>query len=415
MKASFWLSADAKFGDMTGCLLSVATRTGYYLYDVDISSLTTKWKKFEVKEIVPDALDDFAIDVNWCSGPVLPIVYIDDIYFGVDRSSPPATKPTTTTAGPTPTAGPCTSTPTLIDPSIELDDNMNNWMSTNGDVNVFPDYESTYGPPHDGQGVAVLQLPPQGEVSLTQYTSGFCANTAYTASVWFYVPAGYDPSVCQIRLGVTGASDLFRVTQAGRWEKFEFGFFVEQSAVDNPFQVMQISFLCENTSEMVVLFDDWRYGPAPPCTVTPGIADGSFESGNVPSWDNGKGQGDETISISSSRARTGSKSLMLTMPSISNGVSFQNTFDACVGEQYTFRLSYFVPRAHRGIRCVISAFAYFTGEAVSEEFTVYDTWNELKLDFTAGGAGMTVAWGVSCFNQLQKVVVYLDDISVVAR
>ena len=414
MKASFWLSADAKFGDMTGCLLSVATRTGYYLYDVDLSSLTTKWKKFEIPNIVPTASDDFVLDVNWCSGPVAPIVYIDDVYFGIDKNSPPATKPTTTTAEPTSTAGPCTSTPTVIDPSIELDDNMNNWMSNNGEVMVFPDYESTYGPPHDGRGVAVVQLPPQSSISLSQYTSGFCPNTAYTASVWFYVPSGYDPSVCQMRLGITGASELFQVSQAGRWEKLEYGFFVEPYDTTNPFLDIHISIFCDNPGEMIVLMDDFRYGPKPPCTTTPSIPDGSFESGNLPSV-YGISQGNEIVAITNSKARTGSKSLMITFPATSNGASFQNSFIDCVGESYSFSFFYFVPNAYQGIRCTVSAYAFFTGDFVYQTVSVYDTWNELKLDFVAGGAENTVDWGMSCGNQLQKVVFYVDDLSVVPR
>jgi hypothetical protein len=412
MKASFWLSADAKSGDMTGCLLSVATRTGVYLYDVDISSLTTKWKKFEIKEIVPDSLDDFSIDINWCSGPVAPIIYIDDIYFGIDRSSPPATKPTTTPTEPTPTAGPCTSFPTLVDPSFELDDNMNNWMSSNGDVLVYPDSESTYGPPHDGQAVAVVELPPQSSISLRQYTSGFCPNTAYTASAWYYIPAGYDPSVCQFRLGLTGASELLQVTRTGVWEKLEFAFFVQPIDATNPFLGLALSMFCQNTGEMVVLIDDITYGPAPPCTVTPSIADGSFESGTVPNWDIGTANGDETVAVTNTKARTGTRSLSLTFPSISNSMSAFNEFPACVGVKYSFRLFYFVPKAYKGISCTIQTYAYFTGDNTAEQVTVYDTWNEVKMDFIAGGADMTVVWGISCRNQLQKVVIYVDDVSI---
>lgn len=415
MKASFWLSADSKYSDTTGCRLSVATRTGYYLYDVDLSSLTTKWKKFEIKEIVPDSFDDFTIDISWCSAPVFPFIYIDDIYFGIDRSSPPATKPTTTPTEPTATAGPCTSTPTLIDPSIELDDNMNNWMLTNGDVNVYPDYESTYGPPHDGQGVAVVELPPQSSAGISQYTSGFCPNTAYTASVWFYVPSGYDPSACSMRLGITGASELFQVSTTNVWQKLEFAFFVEAFDTTNPFLDISVGIFCDNKTPTVVLFDDLRYGPAPPCTVTPSIADGGVESGTVPNWDPYVFQGDETITSTNARAHTGSRSLALTFPSTSNGASFINTFTACVGTQYTFRLWYYVPRAHRGITCTVSSAVFFTGEGFRESFEVYDTWNEFKLDFTAGGAGMTVAWSIVCLNQLQKVVVYVDDVSVAPR
>jgi len=43
VKASFWLSADSKLHNVTSCLLSVGTNTGYYVTDLDISNLATKW------------------------------------------------------------------------------------------------------------------------------------------------------------------------------------------------------------------------------------------------------------------------------------------------------------------------------------------------------------------------------------
>lgn len=413
MKASFWLSVDPTASNVTGCELSVATRTGSYLYAVDISSLTAKWTKFEIKDIVPDSLDDFRIDISWCKSTVLPIIYIDDVYFGVDRSAPPATTTIVTEPTVTPTSGPCTGTPSVPDPSMELNDNMNNWMQSNGDVMIFPDSDSTYGSPHDGNTVAVIQLPPtQQSVSLTQYTSGFCANQAYTASIWLYIPTGYDPRLCKFRLGITGASDLFTISDAGTWEKLELIFLVEEYDTTNPFLGIHISAFCENTSEMIVLVDDFRYGPAPACNTIPTILDGSFESGNLQLWDAGRFQGDETFVITNTKARTGQKSALLTFPKISNGVSLVNSFQACVGTKYTFRLWYFVPKEYKGITCTINTYAYYTGESSQEIIATYDTWKEATLDFVAGGIDMTIAWSIVCQNQLQKVVIYVDDVSI---
>jgi hypothetical protein len=196
------------------------------------------------------------------------------------------------------------------------------------------------------------------------------------------------------------------------WEKFEFAFLVEPNDATNPFLDMAISIFCDNTSEMIVLFDDIQFGPPPPCTVTPSIDNGGFENGLVPNWNIGFANGDETIAITNSKARTGTRSAMITFPSISNSISFSNEFQACVGTKYSFKLYYFVPKAHKGVQCSIGAYAFYTGESIRESVTVYDTWNELKLDFTAGGAAMTVVWNIFCLNQLQKVVFYVDDVSV---
>jgi hypothetical protein len=377
--------------------------------------LTTKWTKFEVKDIEPSSLDDFRIEISGCRANTYPIIYIDDIYFGVDRSSPPATTTVVTEPTATPTSGPCTGFPSVPDPSMELNDNMNNWVQSNGDVMIYPDTESTYGPPHDGSAVAVVQFPPYQSVSLSQYTSGFCADQAYTASVWLYIPEGYDHTLCQFRLGITGASDLFKVSRAGKWEKLELIFLVDESDVTNPFLGIHISAFCENPSEMIVLIDDFRYGPAPACGVIPSIPEGGFESGNVTVWDAGFFQGDETFAITSAKPRTGSKSAVLTLPKINNGVSFMNNFSACVGTKYTFRVWYFIPKAYKGIQCTLNTYAYFTGENNQDIVTTYDVWTESKLNFVAGGPDMTIVWSVVCGNQLQKVVIYLDDVSVSKR
>lgn len=419
VKASFWLSVDAKLNNVAGCLLNVGADTGYYLRDIDISNLTTKWTKFEVKGIEPDTRDTFQISIVDCTSPTLPLIYLDDVYFGIDRAAPTASPTTTREPDPEPTstAGPCTTTPVLEDPSFELGDTTN-WLffdhSDNFDTMFGVDDASTYGLPHKGSAVGVIDFPsPNGSVQLLQQLFGLCNNQAYTATAWFYIPIGYDASVCSFSIGVFAGGEV-KPTAAGVWTKAEVVFLASLDSTSiYPYTYIGIG--CQNKGEMVVLVDDISFGPPPACSTIPSYSDGSFESGNLTIWDSGVAEGDETIAITTTKAHTGKKSVVLTFPSISNGASFGRDFDACVGGKYTFHQWYFVPKASKGATCVVFSYAYYTGETFKEEVTVYDTWVEAKMDFLAGNVVGHIVFGVSCLNQLQKVVIYLDDVSITTR
>ncbi|KAH8652466.1 hypothetical protein BX600DRAFT_441340 [Xylariales sp. PMI_506] len=417
VKASFWLSVDSRLNNVTGCMLSVATLTGYYLYDVDISNLTSTWTKFEIKGIQPSTYDSFQISVYQCTSPVQPLIYLDDAYFGIDRDAPVA--PTTTISPPTPTPTGntvCTSTPEMVDPGFESGD-LQNWLladhSPNYDTAFRMDGMSTYATPHSGSWVGVLDFPsPNGAAQLLQLVYGLCTGQAYTATIWYYVPVGYDASKCSFTLGLFASSPMVQAPSAGVWTKAEVVFYVSR---DDSFNYIYVGVFCENTEPTIVLIDDITFGGPPTCSVTPSISDGSFESGDLTIWQSGSSEGDETIAITTTKPRTGKKGLTLTFPSTSNGAGFGRDFDTCVGAKYTFHAWYFVPKAYKNILCTVSAYAYYTGEFLSDQVVTFDTWVEAKLDFVAGTVVGHVDFGVSCLNQLQKVVVYIDDISITTR
>jgi hypothetical protein len=418
VKASFWLSVDAKLNNMSGCLLHASTTTGTYLLDVDISNLTTKWTKFEIKDINPTNYDTFEISIFGCTNLPQPLIYLDDVYFGIDRTAPLAPTTTTLPPEPTQTAGPCTTTPELIDPGFELD-NTGNWLffdnSPNFDTSFLVDSTSTYGQPKSGSGVGVLDFPsPNANLQILQQLFGLCNNQVYTATAWFYIPSGYDASVCTFSLGVFAGSGPVAPVAAGVWTKVSVVFL---AALDSTsiYPYIYVGVQCQNTNEIVVLIDDITFGPGPACTVIPSISDGSFEGGNLTIWDGGVAEGDETIAITSAISRTGTKSLVLNFPSTSNGAGFSREFPVCVGGKYTFRLWYYVPTAYKGIQCFVHAYAWYTGEFVRDDVSVYNTWVEVKLDFLAGATTGHVDFGVSCLNQLKKVVIYIDDVSITTR
>jgi len=415
VKASFWLSADSKLHNVTSCLLSVGTNTGYYVTDLDISNLATKWTQYEIKGIVPTGDDAFQISIYGCSSLTQPLIYLDDVYFGVDRSAPPV--PTTTTQPTTtPTAGPCTSTPFLVDPSFELG-HSSNWLffdqSPNYDSVFLEDESSTYGPPHSGSGVGVLDFPTNGgSASLLQQIFGLCNEQAYTATAWFYISSGYDPSLCTVSLIISTVSSPVKATAAGVWTKVQFAFLGLPNFL-SPYITIDVE--CENTSEMIVLINDLSFGPPPACSVIPTISDGGFESGNLTIWDAIPTEGDETFTITNANPRTGKKSGVLAYPSISNGILFGRDFNACVGGRYTFHMWYYMPKAYKGTSCTVLATAWYTGETVTSDISAYNQWVELNLDFVSGAAIGHVDFGISCLNQLQKVVIYIDDVSVTTR
>jgi hypothetical protein len=418
VKASFWLSVDAKLNDVSGCLLHASTTTGTYLLDVDISNLTTKWTKFEIKDIEPTSYDTFEISIFGCTHLPQPLIYLDDVYFGIDRSAPLATPTTTPPPEPTQTAAPCTTTPELIDPSFELGDT-GNWLfydqSTNFDTSFLVDSASTYGLPHLGSGVGVLDfLSPNAGTQLLQQVFGLCNNQVYTATAWFYIPAGYDASVCTFSVGVFVGSNPVAPTTAGVWTKVSVVFLASLDST-SIYPYIYIGVNCQNTGEMIVLIDDITFGPAPSCLITPSISDGSFESGNLTIWDVGTAEGDEIVGITGVISRTGTKSMVMTFPSTSNAAGFSREFPACVGGKYTFHLWYYVPAAYKGTRCFVSAYAWYTGEFVNDEITIYNTWLETKLDFLAGSYTGHIDFAVSCLNQLSKVVIYVDDVSITTR
>jgi hypothetical protein len=416
VKASFWLSVDKKLNNMTGCLLNVGTLTGYYVYDQDISYLTSEWTKFEIKNIEPTNYDTFQIAVSLCSSEAQPLIYLDDVYFGIDRSAPVVYPTTTSTTRPTATAtAACTSTPTLADPSFESPD-VGNWLfsdhSPNYDTMFQADQSSSYGPPHAGSGVGVLDFPStDGSTQLLQLIDGLCPGQVYTATAWFYVPSGYDASVCTFSLGVTASSGGVRPTAAGVWTKVDVVFLASDSA----FPYVYVGVDCNNTDEVIVLVDDLTFGPPPACSTTPTVSDGDFESGSAAAWDVGFAEGDESFAVTTARPRTGRYSGVLTFPSTANGAAFGVDFDACVGAKYTFHVWYFIPKAYKGIPCYIYAYPYNSGESISEEVSNYDMWVEAKLDFRAGATAGHLDYGFSCDNQLKKVVIYVDDVSITKR
>ncbi|ORY12656.1 hypothetical protein BCR34DRAFT_587116 [Clohesyomyces aquaticus] len=416
--ASFWLSVDSKLNRVDGCLLNVATSTGTYILDQDISTLTTAWKKFEVKSIQPTTLDTFYIGISQCTSPEQPLIYIDDIFFGVDPAAGPA--PTTTTTAPTsvPTPGPCGTVPTLVDPSFEIGDT-SNWLfndfSDNFDATFLVDGASTYGTPHAGSNVGVLTFSSgQSYVTLMQQLDGLCNGEIYTSTVWLQVASGYDASRCKFTYGITSSSGPITPSPAGTWTKVELVFLANIDST-SIFPYVYISAICQGAGEMVVLVDDVAFGPPPPCSITPSISDGSFESGDLTPWNVGFAEGDETAVITTSKEHTGTKSVLITFPSTANGAGFFREFAACVGQKLTFRFWYFVPKAYKGIPCSVSASAWYTGEYILDDIVLYDTWVEAKLDFIAGAPRGHIDFGVGCRNQLQKVVVYLDDVSVTKR
>jgi len=105
----------------------------------------------------------------------------------------------------------------------------------------------------------------------------------------------------------------------------------------------------------------------------------------------------------------------MTFPSTSNGFSFSTSFDTCVGGKYTFHVWYFVPKAYKNIQCVVDLRAFYAEDVSRQTVTVFDSWVEAKLDFVAGLTTSAITWSVTCLNQLQKMVVYLDDVSVTTR
>jgi hypothetical protein len=414
-KISFWVSVDAKLNNVTGCLLRVGTGTGYYIYDTDISYLTTKWTKFEIKDIEPRTYDSFEISVFECRSPAQPIFYIDDMYFGVDKTSPPV--PTTTSAEPTltPTTIPCTSTPYLDDPSFESGD-ANTWLFFDGspqqDAMFYIDSAGTYAAPHAGYSVGVIEFPTSGGFNqIFKPMEGLCASEVFSASAWFMIPNGYDASQCTFDLGISARSSPVSAVAAGVWTKAE----VVSMSSGSAFPYIYVGVNCIDSTSIVVLIDDIQFGPPPPCNVNPSISDGSFESGDLSIWNSGVAQGNELIAITATKPRTGKKSIEITFPKISNGAGFGRDFDACVGANYTFRMWYYIPKAYKDISCTVSASPYYTADYVYEEVGVYGQWVELKMDFLSGGVNNHVDFGVSCMNQLQKVVVYIDDVSITKR
>ncbi|KAF2110650.1 hypothetical protein BDV96DRAFT_650759 [Lophiotrema nucula] len=417
-KASFWLSVDSKLNNVEGCLLNVGTITGYYIQDLDISTLTTAWKKFEVNGIQPTPLDTFQISISQCTSPQQPLIYIDDIYFGVDPAAGPA--PTTAIVVPTstPTPGPCGTVPTLVDPSFEIGDT-SNWLfsdfSDNFDATFLVDSASNYGTPHAGTNVGVLTFPTgQGDTTILQPIEGLCNGETYTSTVWFYVPSGYDASRCKFFYGITAGSGPITPSAAGVWTKVELVFLANIDST-SIFPYVYVSVACEGAGEIVVLVDDISFGPPPPCSVTPSVSDGSFESGDLTAWQLGVAEGDETAVITTSKSHTGTKSVLVTFPSTANAVGFSSEFAACVGGKYAFHFWYFVPKAYKGIPCSVSASAWYTGENIFVDVVLYDTWIEAKLDFISGASTGHIDFGISCSNQLKKVVVYVDDVSVTKR
>ncbi|KAF2490019.1 hypothetical protein BU16DRAFT_622573 [Lophium mytilinum] len=414
MKASLWLSADSRLNNVSGCLLYMSSSTSTFFYDFDISTITTKWTKFEANNIEPSTYDYLYIGIYQCDSDPQPIIYLDDIYFGKDPTSPPAPV-TSESPQPTPTSGPCTTTPNMVDPSFELG-NLDNWLfhdqSFNFDTTFSVDSASTYGPPHAGSGVGVLTFASDdGSATIMQQIFGLC-DGVYTTSVWFYVPVGYDASLCTFSYGVF-ASASGTPTAAGVWTKVEVVFLVQN--IETTFPYTYISANCQNTGEMVVLVDDITFGPPPACSVVPTISDGSFESGDVSIWDAGFGEGDETFAITTAKAHTGKKSGLLTFPSTSNSAVFSRDFDACVGGKYTFHLWYYVPKAYKSSPCSVNAFASNSEDYYTEDVAVWDKWVEYKLDFVAGAAVEQVDFGVSCLNRLGKAVIYLDDMGITVR
>ncbi|KAF1981980.1 hypothetical protein K402DRAFT_457646 [Aulographum hederae CBS 113979] len=421
IKGSFWISVDSKRNNVTGCKLSLGTTTGYYIYEKDISYLTSKWTKFEVKEIEPTNYDNLEIAIFFCTSPTQPIFYLDDIYFGMDPDSPPAPNPTPDpepTATPTP--GSCTSTAHVQDPSFELDDGLANWIlsdhSENYDTGVMTDSTSTYGPPHAGSSVMVLDFPStNGAATLLQLLEGLCPDQTYTGTVWFYIPTNYDASVCTFNLGILGgSSDPITPSAAGIWTKVS-AVFLFKDEPQNAYPYIYVSVSCANTEEVIILVDDITFGPPPVCNIVPAISDGSFETGDLSIWNPGFSQGDETAVITSAKAHLGKKSVQITFPSISNGVGFYREFATCVGDKYTFSFWYFVPKAYKGVQCYVYAYVYNTGEVLSEEVGVWEAWVMARVEWTAGTVAQHVDFGVSCGNQLKKVVVFLDDVGVSRR
>lgn len=417
-KASFWLSLDSKLNNVTGCMLDVGTNTGYYVYQKDISYLTSKWTKFEIKDIEPTNYDSFQITIYQCQSPEQPLFYLDDVYFGIDRTSPPMPTPTTAEPPSTPPPGPCTSTPALVDPGFEVGDT-SNWLffdhTTNADVMFSVDSLSTYGAPHGGSGVGVIQYSTSGGfVQLLQLLDGLCNDAVYTATAWFYIPSGYDASQCTFSLGVYAGSDPVSPTGAGMWTRVDVVFLADIDG-SSSFPYVYVGINCQSTGEMIVLVDDISFGPAPPCSITPSLSDGSFEGGDTSIWNPGFAEGDETFTITTAKPRTGKKGGVLTFPSTSNGGGLSRELTTCVGATYAFRFWYFVPKKYQGISCTVSASVFYVNDYLIEDITIYDTWVEAKLDFVSGGTDNQINFGFSCLNQLQKVVIYFDDVSLTPK
>jgi hypothetical protein len=416
-KASFWLAADSKLGNMEGCLLNVATTTGSYVQDQDISGLTTTWKFFEVQGIRPTTLDTFYLSISQCTSSQQPLIYLDDVYFGVDPASGPAPAPPTETPPPQPTPGPCTTAPYLVDPSFEVGDT-SNWLfsdrSTNFDATFLVEDASSYNvAAHAESKVGVLTFPSGlGQVTLMQQVFGLCTRKTYSSTIWFQVAPGYDASRCTFSYGITSGTDGIRANPAGTWTRVDLTFYVDLDSTSiYPYTYVNVA--CQGDGEIVVLVDDITFGTPPACSITPTIQDGSFESGVLP--DVGFAQGDETAVITTSKAHTGKNSVLLTFPSIANGAGFSREFAACVGQTLTFSFWYFVPKAYKSVPCSVFAYAWYTGEYISDSVVLFDTWVEAKLNFTNGAPTGHVDFSIGCRNQLQKVVVYLDDVSIVKR
>ncbi|KAF2806382.1 uncharacterized protein BDZ99DRAFT_538599 [Mytilinidion resinicola] len=375
--------------------------TSTFFYDFDISTITTKWTKFEANNIETSTYDYLYIGIYQCASDPQPVIYLDHIYFGKDPSSPPAPM-TSSPPEPTPTLGPCTTTLSLIDPSFELP-NLDTWLfhdqSPNADTTFSLNSASTYGPP--------TPAPPpscsQSSASATAPTPAARGSTSLMATT--------PPCACS----ATASSPARRSRRPRRacGRRWRLCFWCRM--LRRRFRTCMFRLIVGIRGGWLCWLMMLRLGRPPVCSVVPTISDGGFESGDVKIWDVGFGEGDETFTITTAKAHTGKRSGVLTFPSASNSAGFSREFDACVGGKYTFHMWSYMPKAYKSSPCSVNAYAWYTGDSYIEDVAVWDTWVEYKLDFVAGATVGHMNFGVSCLNRLGKVVVFLHDVGITVR
>ncbi|KAL2073948.1 hypothetical protein VTL71DRAFT_11274 [Oculimacula yallundae] len=103
----------------------------------------------------------------------------------------------------------------LDDQGFELGDFGSTWLfadhSDNYDTTFQVNTDSTYGPPNSGSAVRVLVFKsPNSSAQLLGPTFDLCSDTVYIVTACYYVPIGYDASLCSFTLGVFGGAILLR-------------------------------------------------------------------------------------------------------------------------------------------------------------------------------------------------------------